>query len=341
MLSRPRCGASVYQALGFRSRFRVQNKLFDIDVAPFSADNSPSITDPAARVPLQQHPLYLAALQTFDTKIKTVNVRRGGQTILKCFMLERKFFGAINLTMGFRGPYFTPTLKHDDKINALRFLRRQYSPWRRQFLQLMPEMPDSKESRSVMKRAGFTRIMTGTSTIWIDLSPSEADLRNKLAGNWRNQLKKAEQSQMTIGIGGAKPKHYNWLLEKENEQRQSRGYSAVPLGLVPAYRDTPANSSQSPPLLSVTAHENGTQIAGALFLLHGNSATYHIGWAGDRGRDLNAQNNVIFSAMLALKEHGIRWLDMGGVDTGPQAAIARFKLGLGHPPETLVGTYIG
>lgn len=319
----------------------MQNTSFEIEVSPFSPDCSAFTYDPVLHEPLQQHPFYLSALQTFGTKIKTVRVCRGGQTLLECFLLERAYFGAVTLSMGFRGPRFSPALNHGETIDALRFLKQQFSPWRRQFLQLMPELPDEPENRALLKRAGFTRIMTGTSTIWIDLSLSETELRGKLAGNWRNQLKKAGQSGMSIAVGGAKPKHYNWLLEKETQQRQFRGYSAVPLGLVPAYRDTTVNAVQSPPILSVTAHEGGTQIAGALFLLHGNSATYHIGWAGDRGRALNAQNNVLFTAMLALKERGTKWLDMGGVDTGPQAAIARFKLGLGHPPETLVGTYIG
>lgn len=194
-----------------------------------------------------------------------------------------------------------------------------------------------------MKRAGFTRIMTGISTIWIDLSAEKNALRRSLAANWRNQLKKAEQNTFTVAVGGSKTKHYNWLLEREGEQRSNRGYSAVPLGLVPAYQNTQSalSAGGTPPIVSVTAHEKGAQIAGALFLLHGSSATYHIGWAGERGRALNAQNRVLFEGMLALKDQGVKWLDMGGVDTGPQAAIARFKLGLGHPPETLVGSYIG
>lgn len=347
MLPCSHAGARVYKPLGFGSQYRVQDKPFEIDVAPFRSDSQPFTPDLSARIPLQQHPLYLAALQTFGTKINTVQVRRDGQTILGCFMLERRFFGAITLTMGFRGPHFSPRVSGTERCAALRFLRKHYSPWRRQFVQLMPELVDTRENRAAMKRAGFTRIMTGTSTVWVDLSLNETDLRGRLAANWRNQLKKAEQSKVTIAVGGAKPKHYNWLLEKENEQRQSRGYSAIPLGLVPAYRERAAyrenatSVSEASPLMSVTAHKGGTQVAGGLFLLHGNSATYHIGWAGQHGRAVNAQNHVLFSAMVALKERGIKWLDMGGLDTGPQAAIARFKLGLGHPPETLVGTYIG
>lgn len=314
---------------------------FDIRVAPFAPDYQLVTQSAGARIPLQQHPFYLAALQTFGTQTKLIQIQRGNQIVLECFALERTFLGALNVTMGFRGPSFAEGITLSEKVSVLKSLRKHYSPWRREFLQLMPEMVDNRDNRAAMKRAGYTRIMTGTSTIWLDLTTSETELRRTLAGKWRNQLKKAEQSNITVTVGGSKPKHYNWLLEKESTQRSARGYSAVPLGLVPAYRQPADDGKETAPLLSVTAHSGGTQIAGALFLLHGNSATYHIGWAGEQGRSLNAQNRVLFTAMLALKERGINWLDMGGVDTGPQAAIARFKLGMGHPPETLVGTYIG
>ena len=340
----------------------MQEKPFEITIAPFAPGRVTELVEPSVKQsrcePLQQHPRYISALQTFGTIAKTAQVRKGDQLVLNCHLLERRFFGIFTITMGFRGPHFatqtaneaTNRVSSEEQVAALRFLKKHFSPWKRQFLQLMPELVDSKENRTLMKRAGFTRIMTGTSTIWIDLSLGEAALRTALAANWRNQLKKAERSSFTIAVGGAKTKHYNWLLERESEQRSNRGYSAVPLGLVPAYQDAVVNSSPKPsssapaqlsPIVSVTAHEKGTQIAGALFLLHGTSATYHIGWAGERGRALNAQNRVLFDGMLALKKRGVKWLDMGGVDTGPQAAIARFKLGLGHPPETLVGTYIG
>lgn len=326
------------------------DKLFNVSIVPFAPGKAPgrapAPVEPFTHVPLQQHARYISALQTFGSDALTAQVHKSDQLVLTCHLLTRKFFGAFTITAGFRGPSFATGATDDDKINALRDLKKHFSPWKRQFLQLMPDMPDTQENRRLMKGAGYTRIMTGTSTIWIDLSMNEAALRSALAANWRNQLKKAEQSSFTIAVGGAKAKHYNWLLERENEQRSNRGYSAVPLGLVPAYQGaqvakaSPVTGSALP-VISVTAHEKGAQIAGALFLLHGTSATYHIGWVGERGRALNAQNRVLYDGILALKKQGIKWLDMGGVDTGPQAAIARFKLGLGHPPETLVGTYFG
>jgi lipid II:glycine glycyltransferase (peptidoglycan interpeptide bridge formation enzyme) len=43
--------------------------------------------------------------------------------------------------------------------------------------------------------------------------------------------------------------------------------------------------------------------------------------------------------MEALKERGIRSLDMGGINTGRSAGIARFKISSGAQVVTLAGTF--
>lgn len=322
---------------------------YEIELKPLASlgqDTSNFLVEPlsAARpLPLQQHPLYGSALQDFGADVSGLVITGGGKTLMRCQLVKRRFFGLFTVSMVFRGPEFRHGLSDSDKKELLTFLRKQFSPWRRQFLLLMPELEDAPTARRLFSRSGFTRIMTGSSTVWVDLEPDETDLRKQLDGTWRNQLRKAEKQDMQIAVGGAKAKHYNWILEKEESQRRVRGYAAVPVGIVPAYARaaTEGVHADRSAVLSVTAHRKGSQIAGALFLLHGTGATYHIGWTGESGRVVNAQNRVIFEAMMALKARGIRWLDLGGLDTGPQAGIARFKLGLGHKPTTLAGTWIG
>tara|TARA_R110002096_G_scaffold328994_1_gene522959 strand:- start:383 stop:994 length:612 start_codon:yes stop_codon:yes gene_type:complete len=203
----------------------------------------------------------------------------------------------------------------------------------------MPELPNTPDNQLAFKKAGYRRVMSGFSTAWLDLRPTAEELRVALKGKWRNQLVGAEKSDIEISIGGRKEHQYSWLLEKEAEQRSDRRYQATPLGLVPAFVKavTPKSSSR---ILSVTAISGKRKVAGALFLLHGNSATYHIGWAGDEGRKANAQNRVLWEGILALKEAGIHFLDLGGLNTADLAGIARFKLGLGAEPITLAGAFI-
>lgn len=293
--------------------------------------------------PLQQHALYGAALGALGAEVEHIAIMSNGALVMQGLFLARRFFGIIRLTSAFRGPLWADGVADSEKENIWAFLRTQFSPWRWNFLTLMPELENTPDNRRLMRRAGFIRLLTGSSTIWFDTRPGEEDLLSHLDGKWRNQLKKARQANLEISVGGTKPKHYNWLLEREREQRDGRGYSAAPLGLVPAYCDAARTVSTAAPILVVSAAESGTRVAGALFLLHGNSATYHIGWSSARGRADNALNLILFRAVEELRDKGIRWLDMGGIETsaGPGAGIARFKLGLGTAPFTLIGTYLG
>jgi lipid II:glycine glycyltransferase (peptidoglycan interpeptide bridge formation enzyme) len=77
-----------------------------------------------------------------------------------------------------------------------------------------------------------------------------------------------------------------------------------------------------------------------LYLIHGTAATYHVGWSGEEGRRLGAHNLLLWEAMSRLAAHGVRRLDLGGVNTQSSAGVARFKLGAGGEVVTLAGTWL-
>jgi lipid II:glycine glycyltransferase (peptidoglycan interpeptide bridge formation enzyme) len=77
-----------------------------------------------------------------------------------------------------------------------------------------------------------------------------------------------------------------------------------------------------------------------MFLIHGQAATYQVGWSNQAGRDLNAHNLLLWQAMLELRQRGIKRLDLGGVNTTRSAGLARFKIGTGGQVLKLPGTYL-
>jgi len=291
-------------------------------------------------LPLQQHPCYGLALKAFGASPLQVNIHENNTLIGKGLLIHRKFFGLINFTHIFRGPaWCVPNISHDTKTAVFQELKKTFNPWRWNFLATLPEEPAGDDSTKMMETAGLRRVMTGFSTVWLDIRPEAEILRQSLKGKWRNQLVQAEKNKLEISVGGKKPHQYSWLLEREAEQRSNRKYQATPLGLVPNYVAACTKKNQGS-VLSITAIAKKEKIAGALFLLHGNSATYHIGWNGEKGRDMNAQNCVLWEGICALKKAGIHFLDLGGLNTADLAGIARFKLGMGADPITLAGTYI-
>jgi lipid II:glycine glycyltransferase (peptidoglycan interpeptide bridge formation enzyme) len=93
-------------------------------------------------------------------------------------------------------------------------------------------------------------------------------------------------------------------------------------------------------VIALSALVEGKRIAGVVLVRYGISATYFVSWTSDAGRRRNAHNLLLWQGIQALKNTGIMWLDLGGLNTAAAAGIARFKLGLGPEPFTLTGTYL-
>lgn len=288
---------------------------------------------------LQQHACYGLALRDLGANPELLTVSCGGQNVCAALVLKQRLWGVVKARVAFRAAM--PNADPAATSAIFRAIKKTSNPWRWRFFAMMPEAASVSGAHTAMHAAGFRRIMTGASTIWVDLRADADSLRAQLQGKWRNQLKKAESEAITLAVGGKKPKHYNWLLERETVQRTRAGYAAVPMGVVPAYAKAAlALGGGEAGVLSISAYIKGQPAAGALFLRHGNCATYHIGWSGEQGRSLNAQNRVLFEGMMALKAEGVEWLDLGGVETKTQAGITRFKMGLGHPITRLPGFYL-
>ena len=196
--------------------------------------------------------------------------------------------------------------------------------------------PDDADGASAGLRR-LPRVMTGYSTVLLDLTREADDLRAALEGRWRNRLAAAERSVLRVQRVGGKPAQYGWLIGKEEAQLARRSYGALPRGFVEAYqRAKPGGDA----VFTLRANLGRDTVAGMMFLLHGDAATYHIGWSDDAGRKLSAHNLLLWQAMLALKANGVRRLDLGGVNTGRSAGIARFKIGSGGQVVTLAGTCV-
>tara|TARA_B100000678_G_scaffold161656_2_gene135101 strand:- start:2207 stop:3232 length:1026 start_codon:yes stop_codon:yes gene_type:complete len=233
------------------------------------------------------------------------------------------------------GPVWLTELSSDEQNAALRALRRAIRlSWPRLVAFTLPDD---------LQPSGFSKIMTGDATVMLDLTQSEEALRAELDGKWRNRLVAAEKSELTFSGSGLKPGQYEWLLEKESEQRRARGYRGLPPDVTAEWQALKAKHAGGDRKagLRIWRADLGREAAGAMmFLIHGAGATYHIGWSSDAGRKAGAHNLILWNAMLELKQLGIKRLDLGGVNTASGAGIARFKLGTGGQVIQRSGTFV-
>ena len=156
------------------------------------------------------------------------------------------------------------------------------------------------------------------------------DLRAGMAGKWRNRLGTAEGAGVKVRRGGAGT--LALLMGAEGAQRQVRRYRALP-GVF----------TQALPLADLRLwdwRQAGTMGAAMAFVVHGKTATYHLGWASDAARSAGVHAVMLTRAAEALYSEGVRWLDLGSVDTEAAPGLARFKLGTGASLKRLGATLL-
>ncbi len=261
-------------------------------------------------------------------------VQEGEVVALAQFMV-RRIAGYISLSSCTRGPVWHPKLQAEGRAQALRLLRQGLPVKPLRATLFSPDEPASPEVETQMR--GRWRVMTGYSTIMLDLAQPLPALRAGLDGKWRNRLVRAEaDAAFSTRVEPNLPEARR-LLERETQQRAQRRFQGLPTHFVPAYIEA-APSREQGFAVSYAQSRKETQAA-MLFLIHGSTATYHIGWSSEAGRQANAHNLLMWRGIEYLQKLGVQRLDLGGVNTRALPGITRFKLGTGGQVVTLAGTY--
>jgi len=289
----------------------------------------------ARRVPLQQSWGYGEAAAAYGAQVRRYLLQEQDQTIGALQCLDRRLLRCLHLNWLPRGPVmFIEDLQ--PSMDALQQLRAQSNPWRWRFFLAMPEWPAL--TLPEMRHAGFRQMVTPYNTIWIDLSRPIAEIQAGLHKKWRHSLTQAKASPLRVRELDSTDPHFWYLLQKESTQQQRIGYQGLPPMLISDYEDHAGEGS----LLALAAYlpEEEAPVAGMIFLLHHGSATYQLGWNGPTGREHYAHHLLMWQALEHLQSRGVRWLDLGGVNTQASAGVARFKLGLRGELTTLVGTWL-
>ncbi len=253
----------------------------------------------------------------------------------------RRFAGYLSTALCSRGPIWATDLSIDARAQAYRIMRRSLPVPAIRIPLFSPEQ--TAEQIDSGEVVGMHRVMTGYSTVHIDLEQSEETLRERLDAKWRNRLTRAEaQSELKIFVNANRAR-CEWLLEREREQRHRRRFLGLPTGFVAKWMDLGAEGRRArktrPAFAIGRADLNGETVAAMLFLVHGRTATYHIGWADEAGRDSNAHNRILWESLAHLRDLGVARLDLGGVNTHSLPGISRFKLGTGGEVVRLAGTW--
>lgn len=301
-------------------------------------DHDPAAWDRAHAAqcgPLQQDWAYGSSMRALGVTVLRACVRQAGEPVALAQFLVRRWAGLANVALCSRGPLWLKVLSAGEKSDIYAALRRSLPL---KGLRLVLQTPETTyEQRSESGLSPWRRVMTGYSTVMLDLTQDPAALRAGLEAKWRNRLAAAEASDLAVHRVGSNPGQYRWLLDQDQNQSEQRGIAGLPKPFYELY--VPSRKQPAQTFLTLRADLGRERVAAMLFLLHGQAATYQIGWSNSEGRERNAHNLLLWQAMTELRERGIRQLDLGGVNTARSAGLARFKLGTGGQVLRLAGTY--
>jgi hypothetical protein len=293
-----------------------------------------SLFDAVPRPALEQSWAFgeaMAATEKVTVERSVVSRDEAPLALVQAF--RRKLIGGFSLVRVVRGPVW---LKEPDLVQAgeiLRVLRSHWRPGKGALFSLVPELPAGDDADNAMRAAGMRRMVTGYSTIWVDLAPDIDALRAGLDGKWRNALVKAEAGNIRLQRSQGGDVLHD-LTARYDAFRKTRRF------LGPDGKLARAMVKASNDVTVLSAHQGDALIAGIVLVRHGPSATYFISWSGEAGREINAHNLLLWRAIETLKKDGVRWFDLGGVDAVRAPGIARFKLGIGGRVTTLAGSYL-
>jgi len=196
-----------------------------------------------------------------------------------------------------------------------------------------PALQASDESRRLMAEAGFRfRGDEAWQSSVLDLRKDEAALRKGLTSAWRNHLKVAERTGMSLRISSSS-EALEWMLARHADNMRAKGFVGPGVDFVRAMlADRPEEG-----VVFQVLHD-GAAVAGALVVTYGQRAEYYLSWYSDAARKLSAGNLLVWNAALEMQRRGCRGFDLGGYTT--REKYGKFKEGMRGSEYRLAGEWI-
>ena len=276
-----------------------------------------------AGAPFQQSWTYGEVASALGALVHRFEFRMGGETIALAQGIERWFLRPVVLFS--MGPVWIGDVSEDEQAEIIRHLQGKLTGF------LVATPPDAR-SRTAFERARLKDIMTPSTLAYLTLGPA---LREHMHVKWRNRLTRAEGNGVTIRPSQSLARR-EWLLDADRRQQKNRRYRALPAAFTRTWADSDPKS-----VTLLTAQTKAEPIAAMMFLRHGSTASYHIGWTGPEGRAASAHNLILAHAAERFAIQGVTRMNLGLLDTETAPGLARFKLGSGAQPVQTGGTWLG
>lgn len=225
------------------------------------------------------------------------------------------------------GPLIRETGTVDDLRATLSALVDEYVHGRRMVLRILPPVEWAMhdwDCAGVFESVGFepARGTAPYRTIMIDLSVDEREILTSFHPKWRNCLSAARRQGLKVRTSSDDTDlaRFGVLHQRLMERK---GFD-VELD-VDTYRRVHQASAAEDRLEVRLVEQDGVPVAGHVSSALGESSVYLFGASTPEGNRVKASYMLQWDAIVAAREQGMRWYDLGGIDPDANHGVYRFK----------------
>jgi len=222
-------------------------------------------------------------------------------------------------------------------------LETEYARNRKLFLRILPNAFVGSARAAAVQSAfcGFdpeTSLPDNTHrTFLVDLAPGLDELRKRLDAKWRNHLSRAEKNNLKV-IAGSGSDEYRTFCQIYNQMRRRKTFETTVD--VEEFGRIQEDLVESQRMRTMICEDKGAPVAGLVTSAMGDSAIYLLGATSEDGLKSQGAYLLQWTMMRWLKERGVRWYDLGGIDPVGNPGVYSFKKGFSGADVTQVSPMV-
>lgn len=212
-----------------------------------------------------------------------------------------------------------------------RALEEEYVIKRKLFLRIIPNAfagtPRAAAIQSAFSAFALERPVADNTyrTFVLDLARTSGELRKSFDAKWRNKLSGAERNNLKIVTGNSSAEYQTFLHIYKNMRSRKSFETTVDVEEFGRIQEDLAERHR---MRVLVCEDKGVPVAGLVASAMGDSAIYLLGATSDEGLHSKGAYLLQWTLLQWLKENGIRWYDLGGVDPEGNPGVYYFKRGM-------------
>jgi Acetyltransferase (GNAT) domain len=212
-----------------------------------------------------------------------------------------------------------------------RALQQEYARKRGLLLQILPNA-FAGSPRAALFQSCFSRFTQEPRTsanlyrtFVLDLAPTIEELRRNLDAKWRNKLTQSEKKGLKV-VAGNGTEEYRTFCRMYDQMRKRKTFETTVD--VEEFGRLQEDLPKTHRMRVLICEQAGVPVAGLVASALGDSAIYLLGATSDDGLTAKGAYLLQWTLIRWLKENGIRWYDLGGIDPEGNPGVYTFKKGL-------------